>query len=130
MVDQEMSMLLRVEMILTALIVVFVIVRNVNRGRLRLQYSLVWLLVALGMLIAAFFPGIIFWLCELTGIRTATNLIFLLGIVALLLIAFNQTVKLSKQADRITRLTQMVSLDKYQKQQKEEASHESVDPQE
>lgn len=115
-----MSTLLRVEMIVTALFVVFFIVRNVNKGRLRIQYSLLWLLVALGMLIAAFFPGIIFWLCSVTGIRTPTNLIFLLGIIALLLIAFHQAVNLSKQADRVTHLTQIVSIEKYLARQKEE----------
>lgn len=123
-----MSALLRVEMILTALLVVFVIVRNVNKGRLRIQYSLLWLLVALGMLIAAFFPGVVFWLCEITGIRTPTNLIYLLGIVALLLIAFRQTVTLSKQADQITHLTQIVSMERYLTEHKEEA-HDPDHPQ-
>ncbi len=108
-----MGPLLRIEMIVMAVLVVFIIVHNVNRKRLRIQYSFVWLIIALALLAVAFFPGIVTWLCGIMSIETPVNLIYLLGIFALLLITFYQTLVISRQADRITRLTQIVSIEKF-----------------
>ena len=114
-----MSPFLRAEMIVLALLIVTIIVRSVNRKKLRIQYSFAWLVIAAALLAVAFFPGIVVWLCGITGIETPSNLIYLFGILILLLISFYQTALLSKQADRITRLTQVLSTEKFYREQKE-----------
>ena len=121
-----MGLLLRIEMIVMAVLVVFIIIHNVNRKRLRIQYSFVWLLIALSLLAVAFFPGIVIWLCSIMSIETPVNLIYLLGIFALLLITFAQTLVISRQADRITRLTQIVSIEKFLAEREKE-EHDSKD---
>lgn len=121
-----MGLLLRIEMIVVAVLVVFIIIHNVNRKRLRIQYSFVWLLIALSLLAVAFFPGIVIWLCSIMSIETPVNLIYLLGIFALLLITFYQTLVISRQADRITRLTQIVSIEKFFAEREKE-EHDSKD---
>ena len=78
-----------------------------------------WGVIAAALLAVAFFPGIVVWLCGITGIETPSNLIYLFGILILLLISFYQTALLSKQADRITRLTQVLSIEKFYREQKE-----------
>lgn len=113
-----MTPLLRIELILFALIVVGVIVRNVNRKRLRIQYSLLWLLVALALMVSAFFPGILIWLCGVLEIETPANLVYLLGILVLLLITFYQTLLISHQAEQIKRLTQEISLEKFRREER------------
>lgn len=119
-----MSVLLRVEMIAAALVVVFIIVHNVNRKRLRIQYSFIWLVVVLALLVAAFFPGVVMWLCGVLGIEVPSNLVYLVGILVLLLITFYQTVLLSRQAEQIKRLTQVVSIEQYLAEKKEGAGHD------
>ena len=114
-----MSPFLRAEMIVLALLIVTIIVRSVNRKKLRIQYSFAWLVIAAALLAVAFFPGIVVWLCGNTGIETPSNLIYLFGLLILLLISFYQTALLSKQADRITRLTQVLSIEKFYREQKE-----------
>ena len=114
-----MSPFLRAEMIVLALLIVTIIVRSVNRKKLRIQYSFAWLVIAAALLAVAFFPGSVVWLCGITGIETPSNLIYLFGILILLLISFYQTALLSKQADRITRLTQVLSIEKFYREQKE-----------
>ena len=114
-----MSPVLRVEMIISALVVLIIVVRNVNHKRMRIQYSFLWLLISLVLLLFAIFPGIVFWLCSLTGIEVPSNLLYLLGIFALLFITFHQTVLLSRQADQIKYLTQIVSLEKYRTSRQE-----------
>ena len=106
-------------MIVLALLIVTIIVRSVNRKKLRIQYSFAWLVIAAALLAVAFFPGIVVWLCGITGIETPSNLIYLFGILIQLLISYYQTALLSKQADRITRLTQVLSIEKFYREQKE-----------
>lgn len=119
-----MSALLRAEMIVTALLVMFIVVRSVNKKKLRLQYSFFWLVIVTGMLIVAFFPGVVDWLCGVMQIEKPSNLIYLFGILILLLISFYQTTLISKQADQIARLTQIVAIEKYIAKKKEERDYE------
>ena len=115
-----MSTLLRIEMIVIALLIVTIIVRSVNRKKLRIQYSFAWLIIAAALMVIALFPGVVVWLCGITGTETPSNLIYLFGILILLLISFYQTVLLSKQADRITRLTQVLSIERFYREQQEQ----------
>lgn len=119
-----MSALLRAEMILAALLVMLIIVLNVNKKRLRLQYSFFWFVIAAGMLTVAFVPDVVDWLCLVMQIKTPSNLIYLFGILILLLISFYQTTLISKQADQIARLTQIISIEKYIARKKEEQDYE------
>ena len=118
-----MSLSLRVFLLLMALVFLVIIVRTINKKKLRIQYSFPWMLIAAAMLLQAIFPQIAVFLCSVTGIQTPSNLIYLMGIVILLLISFYQTILISRQANRIVRLTQILSIvkkeneDKWQEQQ-------------
>lgn len=108
-----MSTLLCAEMIVVALLVILIIMYNVNRNRLCVQYSFVWLLIALSMLVAALFPGAVSWLRGVLGIETSSNLIYLIAILVLIILSFFQTLLISKQEDQIKRLIQIVSIEKF-----------------
>lgn len=108
-----MSPFLRVEMLLVALAVLFMVFRSINRRKLRVQFSLVWLAVAAGMVLIAAFPGIAFWLCGVMRIEKPSNLIYLLGILTLLVIVFKQTEIISQHTEQIKRLTQELSMEKH-----------------
>lgn len=113
------STLLRVEMLAVALAFALIIIYYVNQKHIRLEYMLLWLLIAAGLLIAAIFPGAVGWLCRVTGIETPANLLSLLGILILLLISFHHSIVLSRKADAIKHLTQIVSLEKHEREQEE-----------
>lgn len=108
-----MNPLLRVEMTALSVLVVGVLFRAVNRGKLRMQYALLWLVVAAAMVLAALFPGVVYWLCGIMGVETPSNLVYLFAFVALLAIAFHHTVVLSEQSERIKGLTQMLSIERF-----------------
>ena len=100
-------------MLLLALLVVGIMVRAVNSHKLRVRYSLIWAVVAAALLLVALFPGVVYWLCDLFGVETPSNLVYLCGIVLLILITFYQTLMISDLSGRVTRLTQIVSLEKF-----------------
>jgi len=115
-----MSLLLRIEMILIAIVVISVVIYSVNRKKMLIQYSLIWVFLSLILLLIAFFPGLVFFLCSVLDIETPSNLIYLGGIVILLLISFSQTIIISKQSERIKSLIQTVSLENYKREHPDE----------
>lgn len=108
-----MTTLLRVEMILVAFTFVVVVFWAVNKKKLLLKYSLIWLVISFSIVIIALFPQIAYLITDLVGIETVSNLIYLLGITSLLIITFSLSVIVSHQSNRIKNLVQMVSIKQY-----------------
>lgn len=107
-----LSMLLRVELLVVALFFIVMVIRNVNKKKLLLQYSLVWLVLAIAMIIAALFPQIAVSLTA-AGIAQPSNFVYAVGLFVLLFIAFNFTAKLSKQSSDIRNLTEQEAIDRF-----------------
>ena len=110
-----MSLTLRVELILLSLAFIAVVVVAVNRKKLLLRYSLLWLFVSAALIIIAIFPGLPMWAARVLGFETTSNFIYLLGIFFLLILCFYYAVILSHQAQQIKRLTQEISIEKHLK---------------
>ena len=108
-----MSVLLRIEMIVLALVFIVLVFRTVNKQRLQMRFSLVWLMISFAMMVVAIFPQIVITLSGWAGVEVPSNFLYLLGIMALRVVAFFLTVHVSKQADEIKRLTQMLSIETY-----------------
>ena len=116
--------LLQIELTVMALAVLFLVVRTVNHRQISVNHSLIWLVASIGLLIIAVFPKIVWYLCQLTGIETPSNLIYLLGLLFLFCVSFSQTRTISKQAEQIKTLTQIISIEKYnaEEAQRDEAA--------
>lgn len=82
----------------------------VKKEKLMLRYSLLWLALAAVLILCAAFPGPVFEIAKLFGFVTASNFIFVLGFVFLLLIALSLSAVISKQTTSIKNLTQRVAL--------------------
>lgn len=108
-----MSIVLRVELIILALVFVVLVFNAVNKGKLWLQYSLIWLLISCGLLVTAFFPNILDWLANLMKIEVTSNLVYLIAIFVLVVITFYLTKIVSKQSEQIKTLIQMCSIEHY-----------------
>ena len=113
-----MSVVLRIEMIILALIFVTIVFRAVNRRKLWLQYSLVWILLSCGLVVIAFFPGVLDYLADFMQIEVTSNLVYLIAVFILVIIAFYLTTIVSKQSDQIKTLIQIYSIEKYMEEHK------------
>ena len=108
-----MSIVLRIELIILALVFVALVFNAVNKRKLWLQYSLIWLLVSVGLLVTAFFPDILDWLADLMKIEVTSNLVYLIAIFILVVITFYLTKIVSKQSSQIKTLIQVCSIERY-----------------
>ncbi len=105
-----MTTILRIEMILLSIFFLFLVLRTVRKKKLQVQYALIWIVLAIGTFCLAVIPGFAEGLAKLFGIETASNFVYLLAILSLLLLTFSLTIIVSKQAQKIKNITQIVSI--------------------
>ena len=114
-----MTILLRVEMIFLAMAFLFIVVRNVNKKRLLLRYSLIWISVAVILMIIALLPTeAIYRITGFFGIETPSNFIFLLVNIGLIGMCFFLTSIVSKQTEQIKTLVQDISILRHEQTEK------------
>lgn len=106
-----MTIGLRLILLFGAIFTTYYFARQVNKGKVEIQYSLFWILLSIFFLLISIFPGIIIYFSKLIGIQSPANLLFLITIFILLLKEFSTTIKLSKQEEQIISLIQKIALD-------------------
>jgi hypothetical protein len=89
-----------------ALFFFLLVLELVRRRRLQERYTVLWFVLALGMLAGAIFPTLLELLAKGLGVRDTNIALFALLLLLLLALAFESTVTASRQGERITRLAQ------------------------
>ena len=89
-----------------ALFFFLLVLELVRRRRLQERYTVLWFVLALGMLAGAVFPKLLELLADLFGVRDTNAALFALLLLLLLALAFESTITASRQGERITRLAQ------------------------
>ena len=105
-----MSWKLRIILILLVFFADLFSIRQIRRGKMSLNHSLLWILISMVLLLIAVFPTIAFRLAGLMGIGTPVNLVFLFFAFFSIILFIYLTNVISKE-DRINRrLVQKVAL--------------------
>lgn len=105
-----MTVSLRVILICVSLLVVFYVLRRIRKAKLKIEYSLFWIIFSFLLLILSIFPCIANMLAALCGIKSAVNFIFLFMIFIVLLHSFYLTFKVSHLENMIQNLTQEIAV--------------------
>ncbi|WP_424766573.1 DUF2304 domain-containing protein [Paenibacillus sp. sgz302251] len=96
--------------IITSVAFLFVLIVLINRRLLREQYSMLWLLFGVVMLILSVRVQIIDSLADAVGIAYAPALLFLVGILFCVALILHLTVIVSKLSEKVIRLTQELGI--------------------
>ncbi|MGE0708534.1 MAG: DUF2304 domain-containing protein [Planctomycetota bacterium] len=101
----------RVVIVTVAAVLMLVIFELVRLRKLREEYSWLWLLAGLGILLAAFIPmsGLAF-LANLMGSQYPPAAVFFLGFCATTFLCLQFSVRLSRMTEQIKNLGQKVAL--------------------
>lgn len=105
-----MSIRLRITLIVGIVLFALYIINLLMKKRLHLKYTLLWLVMILGMLFATFFPDLIAFISNTLGIITPVNFIFVLAGMFSLVIIVSITAIVSHMNNRIFRLVQNQAL--------------------
>jgi hypothetical protein len=82
------------------------IVELVRRRKLREEYSWLWLLTGIIILILASWHNLLIYVTQFIGAALPTSTLFFMGLVFLFLIAVQFSTKISKLTDQVKNLTQ------------------------
>ncbi|MBI2878012.1 MAG: DUF2304 domain-containing protein [Candidatus Tectomicrobia bacterium] len=93
-----------------SLVVLYVILSFVRKEHLRVEYSILWVAAAVGMLLFAASPRLLGGLSGLVGIYYPPSTLFLIFSVFYLVMLFHLSIIISRSKESNKRLAQMVGL--------------------
>ncbi len=96
--------------IISSLSILITIIYLVKKGKLREEYSWLWLLTGFVILLLVLWYDLLMMLTNLIGAVVPTTTLFIFGIIFLMLIALYSAIKISLLNDQIKNLAQKVSL--------------------
>ena len=96
--------------IISSLSILITIIYLVKKGKLREEYSWLWLLTGFVILLLVLWYDLLMMLTKLIGAVLPTTTLFIFGIIFLMLIALHSAIKISLLNDQIKNLAQKVSL--------------------
>ena len=96
--------------VLAGLAIFVVIIYLVKKGKLKEEYSWLWLLTGAVILLLVIWYDLLLFLTNLIGAVTATTTLFIFGIVFLMFITLHFAIKISSLSDQVKNLAQKMSL--------------------
>ncbi len=96
--------------VVTGLLIFVVIIYLVKKGKLREEYSWLWLLTGFAILVLVMWYDLLVLLTKLIGAVLPTTTLFIFGIIFLVLIALHSAIKISLLNDQVKNLAQQISL--------------------
>lgn len=107
-----MSMTLRVLLIIFAAFVFNFVLRKLKKSQMQVLDSLFWLMFSLSFVLLGIFPEIALFISSELGFMSASNFVFLYVIAVLVMRDFSNSLRISKQEERINGLAQSIALGK------------------
>lgn len=107
-----MSMTLRVLLIIFAAFVFNFVLRKLEKSQMQVLDSLFWLMFSLSFVLLGVFPEIALFISSELGFMSASNFVFLYVIAVLVMRDFSNSLRISKQEERINGLAQSIALGK------------------
>ena len=96
--------------ILAAVVLLVLIVELVRRRKMREEYSFLWILTGVSILILTIWYDLLLFFTELIGAVLPTTTLFLLGVMFLVLISIHFSVKSSRFTFQIEDLSQKLAI--------------------
>ena len=108
--------------ILFSLAFIWFVLSLVRKRKLREQYSLMWLLLGIVIVVVSVRSHWLDALASLLGIYYAPSLLFLIALLFVFAYLLHLTLVISKLSDRVVRLTQEISIYQQREQQQQQAA--------
>ena len=99
-----------ITVVATGLLLLFITLFLLKRGRIPVKFALLWIFISVILLLVGLFPEIISSVAGLFGFKTMSNMLIGILISMLIFITIALTVIVSGQKYRITLLTQELSM--------------------
>lgn len=115
-----MSLSLRIILILASVLTLTYVLRKIRQSKMRIEYSVFWILLSFLFLIISIFPGIPATLSAMLGFQAPVNFIFLFIIFALIMKCFLNSIVISRLETKVEVLVRKMALDEALEREKGE----------
>lgn len=107
-----MNITLRVFLVVSAVAVLYFVVRKIRKSKFEASDSIFWLFFIALLVVLAAFPQVSYGLAGILGFESPSNFVFLCVIAILLIRIFSLTAKVSLMRTKLDSLVQEVALDR------------------
>src|SRR5262245_49271484 len=87
-----------------------VVLNLVRRGKLKEEYTPIWIVVASGIMLLSLWSALLRWITQAIGAWTASSTLFFFGVLFLLVLCLNYAVRLSRLSAQLKRVAQELAL--------------------
>jgi hypothetical protein len=105
-----MSTELRILLLMGSVFMLWYVVNSIRKSKVQMKDAVIWVLIAILIVVFAVWPQFVVWLASLMGIESATNMVFLLFIVIVLLRIFSLSIRVSLLEDKNSTLAAEIAL--------------------
>ena len=96
--------------VVVALLIAVTVVWYVRRWRLKEEYSLLWLVLAVSMVVPAAAPGLVEWFADQLEVIDAPALLFFIALAFVAVMLFHYSLELSRLSDENRQLAQDLAI--------------------
>jgi hypothetical protein len=96
--------------IIVSVVLLAMIIELVRRKKLREEYSFLWILTGVVIIILVVWYDILVWLSRIIGAIAPTSTLFVFAILFIMMILMHFSIKISELAEQIKILVQEVSI--------------------
>jgi hypothetical protein len=96
--------------VVVALLIALTVVFYVRRWRLKEQYSLLWLVLAVAMVVPAAAPGLVEWTAGKLDVIYAPSILYFLALAFVAVMLFHYSLEISRLSDQNHELAQELGL--------------------
>lgn len=94
--------------VIVALAALVLVVELLRRRRLREKYAVIWVVISIGTVVVAFFPGLLRGVADLVGIQTPSNLLFFSSVVILFAVSLQLSREVGLLEEQSRRLAEEI----------------------
>jgi hypothetical protein len=98
-----------------AIVFFLIVLELARRKKLKVEYSILWSIIAAVILIQVFFYDSLVWVTRLIGAVLPTTTLFIFGLMFLLFLNLHFSVKLSQLSEQVKNLAQEIALNTAQR---------------
>lgn len=107
-----MPVFLRILLIVGALLLMFFMLKRIRQSKLKIEYTVFWILFSAVLVIMGIFPKLFYWISGLIGFQSPINMVYLVVIFVLIIKLFFTSIQISQLENKIDSLTQEIAIDR------------------
>lgn len=119
---------LTVVSVIVAVAALVLVVELLRRRRLREKYAVIWVVISIGTVVVALFPGLLSGVADVVGIETPSNLLFFSSLVILFAVSLQLSREVGLLEEQSRRLAEEVGAAKMRLDALERARDEQDQP--